>query len=76
MHSQRNGILQAWPGVCQRKIENTLGFQIQAARHIETGKIDPGRRALVGLGSRGSGDKRILSRDEIFGLIFAPVDDV
>jgi len=53
-----------------------LASGYKPARHVETGKIDPGRRALVGLGSRGCGDKRILSRDEIFGLIFAPIDDV
>ena len=76
MHGQRNGILKARPGVRQRQIENALGFRIQAARHIETGKIDPRRRALVGLGCRSSGDKRILPHGEVFALIFAPLYDV
>ena len=55
MHDQRSRILLASPGLGQRQIENALGFRIHPARQIETGQIDPRRRALIGLGrSRGS----------------------
>ena len=76
MHDQRHRILETRLGVRQREIENALGFRIHPARQIEARKIDPGRRALIGLGCRRRGDQRILPRDEVFVLIFAPLGDV
>ena len=76
MHDQDDGILKARLGIGQHEIENALGFRIHPARQIEPREIDPGRRALIGLDCRSSGDKFVLPRDEICALILAPLADV
>ncbi len=76
MHDQRSRILLASPGIDQDEIEHALGFRIHPARQIETGQIDPRRRAPIGLGrSRRSGE-RPLSRDEVLALVLAPLGDI
>src|SRR5438045_7390166 len=76
MHDQRDRILKPWFGVGQRKIENALGFGVHRPRDIEALKIDPGRCALVRLGCCCSGKELMFPRKEIFGLIFAPLNEI
>ena len=49
MHDQGNRVFGTRLGVGEYEIENTFGFRVHAAREVETGKIDAGRRALIGL---------------------------
>jgi hypothetical protein len=76
MHHEGDRILEARLGVRQDQIENAFGFLIHPARHIETGKVDPQRRALVRLYCHLGGDQRILPRKKVFRLILAPLADV
>ncbi len=76
MHDQRDRILQTRLGVGQREIENALGFNVHSPRQIEPRKIDPGRRALIGLDRRRRGDKLLLPRHEVIAPVLAPVVDV